>query len=99
MISSLQSAGLGEQLQQWLDPNQSNTEVPVEQVQNLFQADEVQQVADQAQVPTQQVYSAISSVLPQIVDALTPQGAQTNQAEANQDVGSVMSMLSSFLKK
>lgn len=98
VISSLQNAGLGAQAQQWLDPNQDNTEAPVAQVQQLFQASDIQNVADQAQVPAQQVYAAISSVLPQIVDALTPHGEQTDQAEANSDISKVMGMLGQFIK-
>ncbi len=98
VISSLQKAGLGSQAQQWLDPNQNNAEAPVAQVQQLFQASDVQSVADQAQVPAQQVYAAISSVLPQIVDALTPHGEQTDHAEANRDISNVMGMLGQLIK-
>ena len=47
----------------------------------------------------QDIYSAISTVLPQIIDSLTPQGEQTNKQEANADIQQVMNLVSGFLKR
>ena len=97
-LAKLQGAGLTGQVQSWVDPNQSNSQVPTEQVQSLFNSQEVAQVAQQAQVPTQAVYGAISSVLPQIINSLTPQGDATDHHEANNDIQNVMNLMSGFLK-
>ncbi|OTG82883.1 YidB family protein [Acinetobacter sp. ANC 4648] len=97
-LAKLQSAGLGSQLQSWVDPSQGNSEVPTQQIQNLFNAQEIEQVAQKVQVPTQDVYGAISTILPQIIDSLTPQGESTDPQEANNDIQKVMNLVSSFLK-
>ncbi|ENV34378.1 YidB family protein [Acinetobacter gerneri] len=97
-LAKLQGAGLGGQVQSWVDPNQSNTEAATSQIQSLFNTQEVEQVAQQANVPTDQVYGAISSVLPQIIDSLTPDGDATNHQEANSDIQNVMNLVSGFLK-
>lgn len=97
-LAKLQGAGLGGQVQSWVDPNQSNTEAATSQIQSLFNTQEVEQVAQQANVPTDQVYGAISSVLPQIIDSLTPHGDDTDHQEANSDIQNVMNLVSGFLK-
>lgn len=97
-LAKLQGAGLGGQVQSWVDPNQSNTEAATSQIQSLFNTQEVEQVAQQANVPTDQVYGAISSVLPQIIDSLTPDGDATDHQEANSDIQNVMNLVSGFLK-
>ena len=97
-LAKLQGAGLGNQVQSWVDPSQDNGAVDLQQVQNLFNDQEVEQVAQQAQVPTNEVYGAISTVLPQIIDSLTPQGDSTDQGEANADIQNVMNLVSGFLK-
>ena len=51
------------------------------------------------EAPKQDVLSAISTVLPQIIDSLTPQGEQTSSTEANSDIANVMNLVSGFLKK
>ncbi|WOE40144.1 YidB family protein [Acinetobacter chinensis] len=98
-LAKLQGAGLGGQVQSWVDPSQSNSAASAQQIQSLFNTQEVEQVAQQAQVPAQEVYGAISSVLPQIIDSLTPQGDATDQHEANADIQQVMNLVSGFLKR
>ncbi len=97
-LAKLQGAGLGGQVQSWVDPSLGNSEVATQQIQGLFNSQDVEQVAQQAQVPTQEVYGAISSVLPQIINSLTPQGDATDHNEANSDIQNVMNMVSGFLK-
>ncbi|AXY60257.1 YidB family protein [Acinetobacter sp. WCHAc010052] len=98
-LAKLQGAGLGGQVQSWVDPSQSNSAASAQQIQSLFNSQEVEQVAQQAQVQAQEVYGAISSVLPQIIDSLTPQGDATDQHEANVDIQQVMNLVSGFLKR
>ena len=97
-LAKLQGAGLGNQVQSWVDPSQGNGDVDLQQIQSLFNGQEIEQVAQQAQVPTTEVYGAISTVLPQIIDSLTPQGDATDHGEANSDIQNVMNMVSGFLK-
>jgi len=97
-LSKLQEAGLGGQVQSWVDPSQGNSGVNAEQIQSLFGGQQVEQVAEQANVPTNEVYGAISTVLPQIIDSLTPHGDDTDHGEANGDIQNVLNLVSGFLK-
>ncbi|VTX76400.1 YidB family protein [Acinetobacter ursingii] len=98
-LDKLRNVGLASQVQSWVDPEQSNNHVAPQNVQELFDDQQVEQVAEQTQVPKQDIYGAISSVLPQIINSLTPQGDQTNPQEANQDIQNVLNIVSGFLKR
>ncbi|MBU3847359.1 MAG: DUF937 domain-containing protein [Candidatus Acinetobacter avistercoris] len=99
-LDKLKGQGLTSQVEDWVSTGPGeNANIPTQSVQNLFDQQDVESVAEKAQVPTQDVYSAISSVLPQIIDSLTPQAGQTNQQEANSDIQNVMNLVSGFLKK
>lgn len=99
-LEQLKGQGLNSQVDDWVSTGPgSNANIPTESVQNLFDQQDVANVAAQAQVPTQDVYGAISSVLPEIIDSLTPQAGQTDQQEANSDIQKVLSLVSGFLKK
>lgn len=98
-LDKLKNAGLANQVQSWVDPQQQNAqEVPTQNIQSLFDDQDIEQVAQQAQAPKQAIYGAIASVLPQVIDSLTPQGSNTSQQEANNDIQNVLNMVSGFLK-
>ena len=99
-LDKLKNAGLANQVQSWVDPHQQNAQdIPAQNIQSLFDDQDVEQVAQQTQAPKQDIYSAISAVLPQIIDSLTPQGEQTSKQEANDDIQQVMNLVSGFLKR
>ncbi|OTG77063.1 hypothetical protein B9T26_00330 [Acinetobacter sp. ANC 4169] len=99
-LDKLKGMGLNSQVDDWVSTGPGeNASVDQQQVQGLFDEQEVQQVAQENQVPTQDIYGAISKVLPQIIDSLTPQGEQTNKQEANADIQQVMNLVSGFLKR
>ncbi|OTG64884.1 hypothetical protein B9T25_12440 [Acinetobacter sp. ANC 4470] len=98
-LDQLKGVGLTSQVDDWVSTGPGeNANVDQQQVQSLFDEQDIEQVAQQAQVPKQDVYGAISMVLPQIIDSLTPQGEQTNKQEANTDIQQVMNLVSGFLK-
>ncbi|QCO21959.1 DUF937 domain-containing protein [Acinetobacter cumulans] len=99
-LDKLRGQGFSSQVDDWVSTGEGdNLAVNPQQVQSLFDDQEVEQVAQETQMPKQDVYSAISSVLPQIIDALTPQGEQTSKTEANADIQQVLGLVSGFLKK
>ncbi|WFP97847.1 YidB family protein [Acinetobacter sp. ANC 7201] len=99
-LDSLKGQGLTSQVEDWVSTGAGdNAVVDPQQIQNLFSDAEIEQVAQQAQAPKQDVLSAISTVLPKIIDSLTPQGEQTSTTEANSDIANVMNLVSGFLKK
>ncbi|MCL5768026.1 YidB family protein [Acinetobacter sp. ANC5681] len=99
-LDKLKNAGLANQVQSWVDPQQVNAQdVPTQNIQSLFDDQDLEQVAQQAQAPKQEIYSAIASVLPQVIDSLTPQGSNTNPQEANQDIQQVLNLVGGFFKR
>ena len=99
-LDKLKGQGLTSQVDDWVSTGPGeNAQVQPDQVQNLFDDADVEQVAQQTQAPKQDIYSAISTVLPQIIDSLTPQGEQTSKQEANDDIQQVMNLVSGFLKR
>ncbi|OTG82591.1 hypothetical protein B9T33_03845 [Acinetobacter sp. ANC 5054] len=99
-LDKLRGQGLTSQVDDWVSTGPGdNAEVNNQQVQSLFDDAEIEKVAQETQTPKQEVYSAISTVLPQIIDSLTPQAGQTNQSEANADIQQVMNLVSGFLKR
>ncbi|OAL79751.1 hypothetical protein AY606_03600 [Acinetobacter sp. SFB] len=99
-LDKLKGLGLNKQVDDWVSTGPGeNASVDQQQVQELFDEQDVEQVAQEAQVPKQDIYAAISKVLPQIIDSLTPQGEQTNKQEANNDIQQVMNLVSGFLKR
>ena len=99
-LDKLKNAGLANQVQSWVDPQQQNVQdIPAQNIQSLFDEQDVEQVAQQTQTPKSAIYGAIASVLPQVIDSLTPQGADTNHQGANNDIQQVLNLLSGFLKK
>lgn len=98
-LDQLKGQGLSSQVEDWVSTGPgANANIPTQSVQNLFDQQEVANVAAQAQVAPQEVYGAISSVLPEIIDSLTPQAGQTDQQEANSDIQNVLNLVSGFLK-
>ena len=98
-LDQLKGQGLTSQVDDWVSTGPgANANIPTQSVQNLFDQQEVANVAAQAQVPTQDVYGAISSVLPDIIDSLTPQAGETDQQEANSDIQNVLNLVQGFLK-
>ncbi|TCH63144.1 YidB family protein [Acinetobacter sp. ANC 4862] len=99
-LDKLKGQGLTSQVDDWVSTGPGeNAGVDQQQVQCLFDEQDVEKVAEEAHVPKQDIYSAISTVLPQIIDSLTPQGEQTNKQEANADIQQVMKLVSGFLKR
>ena len=99
-LNQLKQQGLSSQVDDWVSTGPgANAAVQTQHLQNLFDQNDVERIAEQTQVPKQDVYGAISSVLPEIIDALTPQANQTNTQEANQDIEQVLNLVSGFFRK
>ncbi|MEB3752953.1 YidB family protein [Acinetobacter sp. MD2(2019)] len=98
-LDKLRTSGLADQVQSWVDPNQSNqTNVSPDQVQSLFNDQDIQNVAEQTQSQPQDIYAAIASVIPQVIDHLTPKGEHSDTEAANTDIQNVLNIASQFFK-
>lgn len=90
-LASLTQSGLGQQVQSWVS-NGENQPVQPSQLAGVFPEPEVEQVAAQAGTSTNEVYSTIAAVLPQVVNAITANGQATGNGSTNQ-IQQVLGML------
>ena len=73
MMQNFQQNGLGNLLQSWISTGH-NLPISPEQIQQVLGHQQVAQIADQAGVSHEEASSGLASLLPQIVDKLTPNG-------------------------
>ena len=73
LMQKFSTAGLGDLMKGWIStgPNPPATAQHIEQV---FSADQLQQIAQQTGVDPSQISGHIAQILPQLVDKLTPHG-------------------------
>jgi uncharacterized protein YidB (DUF937 family) len=89
LLGQLQEKGLGDQVASWIGTG-ANQPISAEHIQNALGSDQVQQLAGQLGVSNDEAASGLASVLPQVVDKLSPEG---NLPEG----GNVMNLLKGFL--
>ena len=100
-LDKLKNAGMGTQVQSWVSPEDQveNQHVPSEQMELLFDKEDVDEIVTQTQQPKQNVYAALATALPQIIDSLTPHGDGTNKQEADNDIQNVLKSISDLIPK
>lgn len=96
LLSMFQKAGLGDVIQSWISTGQ-NLPIDADQLQQVLGNDTLGQLAKQMGLSPQDASGQLSEMLPQIVDALTPQG-QAPQGGFG-DVGSMLGMLQKALSR
>jgi uncharacterized protein YidB (DUF937 family) len=73
LVQKFESAGLGNVAKSWIGTG-SNQSVSAEQVKEALGAQQVEQVANEAGVSTDEAAAGLSKVLPEAVDNVTPSG-------------------------
>ena len=72
VLAKLQSAGLGAQVQSWLDKNKDNLPITPEQLRAALGDQHVQQIAKSLGIPIDKVLDAMAKFLPAAVNAAGP---------------------------
>jgi len=90
LLEKFQQGGLGEVAQSWVSSGE-NLPISAEQIESVLGSELVSSVAEKFGVDPQDAASQISTLLPQLIDGLTPNG----EVEAGQQdlVGAAMSLL------
>ena len=73
LLNRFQQAGLGHVTDSWVGTG-ANQPVNPQQLEQVFGQQQVQQMAQQANMHPQDLLSQLSQILPQVVDRLTPNG-------------------------
>ena len=73
LVSALQRGGLGGVVDSWVGTGR-NQQVSPDQLERVFGRDQVQDMAQDAGMPTDGFLSQLSRHLPRVVDGMTPNG-------------------------
>lgn len=95
-LSELTGAGMQSQVSSWVS-NEPNQSLPVDMIGKIFGAQEISQVATQTGADSNQVMEGLSSLLPEVINQLTPQGDMQSEQAANSEIGEVLSQLQGML--
>jgi uncharacterized protein YidB (DUF937 family) len=95
LVSAFQQKGLGDMMSSWISTG-PNPPISADQLKDVLGSDVLGQFASKAGVPQGQASSVLASLLPAVIDHLTPNG-QVPQANALE--GALGGLLSGFLKK
>ncbi|UCV28180.1 YidB family protein [Ferribacterium limneticum] len=73
LVQSFQQGGLGNIVNSWVSTGQ-NLPISAEQIQEILGGGQLQNIASQLGVSTEQASGSLADLLPQVVDKLTPNG-------------------------
>lgn len=90
-IKVLTQSGMGPQAQSWVS-NGANEPVDSAKIATVFDDNEVEKVANQANTSKSEVYNTLADLLPQIVNSITGNGQVQGNGSTNQ-IQQVMNML------
>lgn len=88
LVGKLQESGLADQVSSWVSTGQ-NAMVDPSKLTSALGPENVQAVAAKAGVPVEQASEAISNVLPQLVDKLSPGGSLPGAEQASELVNKI----------
>ena len=73
LVQSFQNGGMGEIVKSWVSTGQ-NLPISAEQIQSVLGNGQLQSLASQVGLDTNQLSAQLAQLLPQVVDRLTPNG-------------------------
>ncbi|WP_326527661.1 YidB family protein [Dokdonella sp.] len=74
LIQSFQQGGLGDIVNSWVSQGQ-NLPISAEQIQSVLGGSSLSSIASQLGVSQEQASGSLASMLPQLIDSLTPNGS------------------------
>lgn len=95
-LSKIQNMGFGQQANSWMSANEMNQSLDAGTVSQLFDQNELQQVAQQTGADEHEVKQGLAELLPQVFDQLTPNGDTQTENQANDEINQILSQLSQF---
>lgn len=98
LLAKLTSGGLGNAVQSWVGTGQ-NQPVSSDEVRNALGDDHVQQIAKNAGLSTEQASQGLASLLPTLVDRLSPDGKLPDASQLSSMLGSLKDQLMSGPKQ
>jgi len=88
LIQTFKEKGLGDAISSWISTGE-NQSVSGDQIQHALGGNFIQQIAEQLGSSKSEVSGSLSSLLPQIIDKLTPNGALPDGDSLQQGLNSL----------
>lgn len=98
-LNKIQDMGFGNQAQSWMSTQQQNENLDPNQINKLFDQQEIDQVCQQTGADETEVRQGLAELLPEIVNQLTPSGDLAKEQEANSEIDEILSQISASLPK
>ncbi|MFW2177267.1 MULTISPECIES: YidB family protein [unclassified Moraxella] len=95
-LGKISGMGFGQQANSWMSAGEPNQSLDANAVSQLFDSNELQQVAQQAGCGTGDVCQGMAELLPQVFDQLTPNGDTGTESQANDEISQILSQLSNL---
>ena len=92
-FNKIQNMGFGHQANSWMSADQSNQPLDPNDINQLFDNDELAQVAAQTGVDQSEVRQGMAELLPQLFDSLTPNGDTRTESQANNEISDILAQL------
>lgn len=89
LLGQFQQAGLAEHVQSWIGTG-ANQGITADHIQQALSGDQLQAVAQQAGVDPGQASQGLASLLPEIVNHLTPNGGMPDAGALQQGLGGLL---------
>lgn len=86
LLGNMQSKGMEDKAQSWVSKDVNKAITPQE-LEQVVPKEQIDQLPQQAGVPTQQAEEVLAQALPQVVDKVTPEGQVPQQAQLDAMLG------------
>ena len=89
LMGQFQQAGLAQHVESWIGSG-ANQAITADHVQQALSGDQLQAVAQQAGMDPSQASQGLASLLPEIVNHLTPNGGMPDAGQLQQGLGGLL---------
>ena len=96
-LSKITGMGYENQARSWMSNSEPNDNLDPNEINRLFDENEIQQVAAQTGANDSEVRQGLAELLPEVMNQLTPNGNLDNEKEANQEIDQIIGQLSNRL--
>ncbi|WP_198333479.1 YidB family protein [Psychrobacter aquimaris] len=96
-LSKITSMGYENQARSWMSNQQDNDNLDPNDISQLFDENEIQQVAAHTGANDIEVRQGLAELLPEVMNQLTPNGNLDNEPEANEEIDQIIDQLSNRL--
>ncbi|WP_296203606.1 YidB family protein [Psychrobacter sp. UBA3962] len=98
-LNKVKDMGFGNEAQSWMSTQQQNQNLDPNQINKLFDKQEIEHVCQQTGADETEVRQGLAELLPEIVNQLTPSGDLAKEQEANSEINEILSQISASLPK